>query len=330
MIKAIYAKNGAGAVEICIDKIPGILEQKPRLLWLDITIENNDLSSEEIALLSDVFKFHELSIEDCLFPQYHPKAEEFEQYLFVAVHGIRLKAKDLSDFENSIYELDVFIGKDLVVTVHTTELLVIENLFERAKLKPQVELKTLESLLYSIFQKVVSSYEFTLDKLGDRLDALEDKVITDPSAELMQEILDLKKILLNLRKITEPQQHVYSYFSRETLGIISRKYSAYFRDIFFQFDRINQSIAAHNQMIGSILEVYVSGVTLKLNEVMKFLTIIATVLLPAVLIVSYYGMNVSFPEHILFGSKNVWYFAMALIIIFTIATYLYIKKKKWF
>ncbi len=330
MIRAIYATNGTATTERDIEKIPEIMAAKPRLMWLDITIDANGFSGEEIALLSETFKFHDLSIEDCLFPQYHPKVEEFENYIFAAVHGIRLKAKDLSDFEESIYELDLFISRDYVVTVHTGDLMFIEALFERARLMPQIELKSMEALLYHILQKVVGNFEQALDKIGDRIDDIEDRVITEPTAELMSEILWLKKILLNLRKVTEPQVGVYNFFTRESTGIIARKSAVYFRDIFFQLDRINQSISSHNQMMGSILEIYVSGVTLKLNEVMKFLTIIATVLLPAVLIVSYYGMNVNFPEHRLFGIDNVWYFAMFVMAASTLAVYIYIKKKKWF
>ncbi len=112
--------------------------------------------------------------------------------------------------------------------------------------------------------------------------------------------------------------------------LISKKSAAYFRDIYFQFDRVNQSIASYNQIIGSLLEIYVSGVTLKLNEVIKFLTIIATVFLPALFITSYYGMNVRFPEHRLFGVDFVWYFVMAIMVVSTLGIYVYIKKKKWF
>lgn len=332
MIKAIYVKNGNGesAVATQIDNIAGILEQKPRLMWLDIEIENNELSLEEIALLSDTFKFHELSIEDGLFPQYHPKVEEFENYVFVAVHGVRPNAKGCTDFDDAIYELDLFIGKDFLVTMHTSEIVAIDSLFEKAKLKPQVELRTLENLLYNIFQKVVSTYEVSLEKINDTVDQIEDRVLENPSPELMAEILDLKKLLLNLRKITEPQKNVYVYFTRESAGFISKKSTAYFRDIYFRFDSLNQSIGSVSQIISSMLEVYVSSVTLKLNEVIKFLTIIATIFLPAVLIASYYGMNVSFPEHRIFGDRYVWYFAFFVIVASTVATYVYIRKKKWF
>ncbi|MCX5782761.1 MAG: magnesium transporter CorA family protein [Elusimicrobia bacterium] len=331
MIRAIYLKNGESSTETRVENLPAILAKNPTLLWVDIVIENNSFTNEEISLLTETFKFHELSIEDCLFPQYHPKIEEFENYVFAAIHGVRVKAKDLSDFEDAIYEVDIFIGKNFLITVHSGEILFIDSMFEKAKLKPQVELKSLENLLYNIFQRIIVSFESALDKIGDRFDQLEDKLLENPTKETMQELFSIKKVLLNFRKISEPQQNVYIYFTRETLGFITKEQTAYFRDIFFQFVRINQSLSSHNQMIGSMLEVYVSGVTLKLNEVIKFLTVIATIFLPALLITSYYGMNVlPFAEHRIFGNENVWYFAFFMIVLTTFLTYLFIKRKKWF
>lgn len=331
MIKAIYIKNNNDSlIETNIDNIPKILEQKPKLVWVDITLENNENSIEEIAFLADSFKFDDLSIEDCLFPQYHPKIEEFENYVFVAIHGIKGKIQDFSDFENSIYELDLFLGKDYIVTVHTEELLIMETLFKKAKTNTQAIMRSTEILLYNIFQKVVSSFELTIEKINESFDELEDRVLENPSTELLNEIFAAKKKILNIRKIAEPQQNVYSYFSIERTGFISKKNTAYFRDIFFQYDRISQTILSQGQIISSILEIYISGTTQKLNEVMKFLTIIATILMPAILVASYYGMNVSFPEHKVLGADKAWYFAVFIIIVFTIGVYYYIKKKKWF
>ncbi|MCB4792768.1 MAG: magnesium transporter CorA family protein [Elusimicrobia bacterium] len=330
MIRAVYLKNGDSSSATDVAKIKDIIESKPNLIWIDIIIENNDFSSEELSLLTDVFKFHELSIEDCLIPQYHPKIEEFENYAFVALHGIKTRVKDFSDFEETIYELDIFIGKTYIVTVHTSEVLHIESLYQKAKLKPLVELKNLENLLYSIFQKIVASYEFNIQKISETVDMIEDKVLENPSQELISNILDLKKELLNLRKIGEAQRNVYGFFTREINPFISKKSIAYFREILFQFERLSQTIASYNQIISSILEVYVSSVTLKLNEVIKFLTVIATIFLPALLITSYYGMNVvPFPEHKLFGDDLVWYFAFSLILVSTLLIYIYLKRKKW-
>lgn len=331
MIKAIYIKDSVACTETQVENLPRILtEQNLKLFWLDITVEEQELTQAEISLLADIFKIHELSIEDCIFPQYHPKVEEFENYIFVALHGIKTSIKDYLDFEKHIFELDIILGKNYIITVHTDELPFIESIYEKARIKPQVEMKSTENLLFSFFHKVVISYEVIMDKINDKIDDIEDHVLKNPSTALMHEIFSLKKVLLHMRKIIEPQKHVYVYFTRETQSFIAKKYVAYFRDIFFQYDRNSQAIAAYNQVIGSMLEVYLSGVTLKLNEVIKFLTVIATIFMPAVLITSYYGMNVAFPEHKIFGNAKVWYFAFFVIIASTIGIYTYIRKKKWF
>jgi magnesium transporter len=165
MIKAIYSINGTVTTSYKALKISeDYKKKKPNLIWIDIYLENHELGQEETLLLSESFKFHEMSIEDCLFPQY-PKIEEFGNYVFAAVHGIQLKPHYFQEFEDSIYELDVFVGKGFVITLHAEELFFLETLFEKAKARPQIEMKSLENLLYNIFNKVVSSYEFSLDKI---------------------------------------------------------------------------------------------------------------------------------------------------------------------
>jgi len=330
MIKSIYLNNGICKQESVIENINKIYTDKPSLLWVDITLEKGDLSTDEIALLTDTFKFHELSVEDCLFPLYNPKVEEFDNYLFVNTHGIRLKTMNMAEFDESMYELDIFLAKDLIVTAHTEELEFIETLMHKAKVKPQVELKSMENLLYKILSKVVSNLELTMDKISDKIDILEDKVLEDPNPNIMEQILDLKKVLLSMRKIADPQKNVYSFFSRESNEYIRDYYSAYFRDITDQLNSLNKTINYNSQMISSLIAIYMSSVTLKLNETMKFLSIIATIFLPILIFASYYGMNVAFPEMKILGETGTWFLAIFLILASTFAIVIYMKKKKWF
>ena len=330
MIRAIYLKNGICDYEFEIEKISNIYKSNLSLMWVDITLEKGDLSTDEIALLTDTFKFHELSVEDCLFPLYNPKVEEFDNYLFVSTHSIRLKAIDLSEFDESVYEVDIFLSKNLIVTVHTEELQFIDSLMQKAKLKPQIELKNIDNLLYNILSKIVDNLERTMDKISDKIALLEDEVLENPNPDLMEEILDLKKVLLSMRKISDPQKNVYSFFSRENNEYVNPSYSAYFRDVTDQLDRLNKTITYNSQMISSLITVYMSSVTIKLNETMKFLSIIATIFLPVLIFASYYGMNVAFPEIKLFGQTGTWLFAVFLILISTFGIFLYMKKKKWF
>ena len=330
MIRAIYLNNGICDYEFEIEKISNIYKNSSTLMWVDITLEKGDLSTDEISLLTDTFKFHELSVEDCLFPLYNPKVEEFDNYLFVSTHSIRLKAIDLSEFDESVYEVDIFLSKNLIVTVHTEELQFIDGLMQKAKLKPQIELKSIDNLLYNILSKIVDNLERTMDKISDKIDLLEDEVLENPNPDLMEQILDLKKVLLSMRKISDPQKNVYSFFSRENNEYVNSAYSAYFRDVTDQLDRLNKTITYNSQMISSLITVYMSSITVKLNETMKFLSIIATIFLPVLIFASYYGMNVAFPEVAIFGQTGTWLFAIFLILVSTFGIFLYMKKKKWF
>jgi magnesium transporter len=330
MIKAIYSINGTVTTRYKALKIlEDYKKKKPYLIWIDIYLENHELGQEETQLLSELFKFHEMSIEDCLFPQY-PKIEEFGNYVFTAVHGIQLKPNYFQEFEDSIYELDIFVGKGFVITVHAEELFFLETLFEKAKTRPQVGMKNLESLLYNIFSKVVSSYEFTLEKIDNKMENLEDDILKEPETVNMEEILNTKKVIFAMRKIAESQQTPYIYFTRTNNNLISKEYLVYFRDIYTQCARMNQSITIRSQMAVSLLEVYMSSVTLRLTEAMKFLTVIATILMPVLIISGYYGMNVKFPEYSIFGERELWVFAVCLMLVSIVAMLIYFKKKKWF
>ena len=196
MIKSIYVNNGICQQEESIENINKIYNNNPSLLWVDITLEKGDLSTDEIALLTDSFKFHELSVEDCLFPLYNPKVEEFDNYLFVNTHGIRLKTMNLAEFDESMYELDIFLSTNLIVTAHTEELEFLDTLMHKAMLKPQIELKSMETLLYKILSKVVDNLEHTMEKISDKIDLLEDKVLEDQNNDVMEKIIDLKKVLI--------------------------------------------------------------------------------------------------------------------------------------
>ncbi|MDR2772354.1 MAG: magnesium transporter CorA family protein [Elusimicrobiota bacterium] len=330
MIKAIYSIDGEKvATEFEPAKIAALCRQKLKLIWIDIHLENHELTQEETTLLSDVFKFHEMSIEDCLFPQYFPKTEEFEDYIFCAIHGIQLKPNYFQDFDDSIYELNLFVGKGFLISVHIEDLFFLETLFEKARSRPLIEFKSVEKILYSIFNKVTTSYEFTLEKIDDKMEDLEDEILENPETENMEQILDLKKSIFALRKIAESQQTAYVYFIRSA-NIIDREYLVYFRDIYTQCIRINQSIVMRSQMVVSLLEVYMSNVTVRLTEVMKFLTIIATILMPVLIISGYFGMNVDFPEYKIFGHSYSWLFAVILMAVAMIIMVIYFKKKKWF
>ncbi|MDR0890731.1 MAG: magnesium transporter CorA family protein [Endomicrobium sp.] len=330
MIKAIYLINNKIKSEYDVIKITEVYNNKNlNFIWIDINLENHELSLEETRLLYNSLKFHEMAIEDCLFPQYYPKIEEFTNYMFGAIHGIELKPTYFNDFEDSIYELNFFFGKNFIVTVHTEELLFLETLFENTKVKPLITAKSIENMLYSIFNKVIYSYELILDKIDDKLECLEENILTNPESTTIEQILNNKKVIFLLKKTAESQQAVYTHFTRKNNNFISKESLVYFRDTYIQYSRVYQSIIMRSQMVVNLLDVYMSSVTLRLTEIMKLLTIIATIVMPILIVSGYYGMNLSFPEYIFFGKENLWFFAVFLMLITIIIMFIYFKRKKW-
>jgi len=329
MINAICVRNNEVITETNPEKIAELLASGPRLLWVDIAMDIDGFSDEEMDLLSGSFKFHELSIEDCMIPQYHPKIEEFDGYLFAALHGVRPKALNLGDIDEMVFELDMFIGKEYIVTVHAGDIPFMETHFQRARLKPMVELRSMEYLLFNIFEKITQSYEFYTERINDMIDRVEEKLLERPSPEILAEIFSLKKGLISMRKVLDPQKTVYTYFARETNTHFTKRSIAYFREIYFQYDRISQTLLSFAQMTSSLMEIYVSTTTLKLNEIIKFLTIIATIFMPPVIIASYYGMNVDFPEAKYVGTAGLWYVAIATTVGAMFGLFLLVKRKKW-
>jgi magnesium transporter len=330
MIKSIYFLHNNFISDNNITKIINVITKNPYFIWIDITLENHELSSDEMKLLYKSFQFHEMSIEDCLFPQYYPKIEEFANYVFMAIHGIELKPTYLNNLEDSIYELNIFFGKHFIVTVHTEELFFLETLFENTKIKPSITAKSIEFMLYNIFNKVISSYDLVLNKIDNKLESLEENILKNPESTNIEQILNNKKFIFLMKKTVEAQQTVYIYFTRQNTNLISNNYLVYFRDIHIQYSRLYQSIIMRSQMVVNLLEVYMSSVTLRLTEIMKLLTIIATIVMPILVISGYYGMNVIFPEYILFGRYKSWFFAVSLMIITIILMLIYFKRKKWF
>jgi magnesium transporter len=154
--------------------------------------------------------------------------------------------------------------------------------------------------------------------------------LADSHPDDMEQILDLKKVLLSMRKIADPQRNVYSFFARENNEYIRESELAFFRDLTDQLNNLNKTINYNSQMISSLIAIYMSSITLKLNETMKFLSIIATIFLPILIVASYYGMNVAFPEVKLLGEAVTWYIAIGLIVISTGGIIWYMKRKKWF
>lgn len=300
-----------------------ILKNEANLLWLDL----DDPTEEEIVILSEEFKFHELAIEDCLFPQSQPKVDDFGNYIFVIIQGVKKYRED--DYEElQTVDLNLFFGKNFVVTVHEEPIKSITGLFTRCQQNPLFLDKGSDFLLHAIIDGVVDSYLPLLEEIDNTIEEVEDKVVTNPTQKMTGDILSLKKKILAIRKIIGPQQTVIGILSRRDIPFIKPHTLIYYRDIYDHLVRIGDTIDMYRDLSTSVLDVYLSGASNRLTEVMKVLTLIATIVMPLTLITSYYGMNIRLPEFN-WGSVRSISFIWSLLVGTILGLLIFFKHRKW-
>ncbi|MEW6095305.1 MAG: magnesium/cobalt transporter CorA [bacterium] len=299
------------------------LKNKEILLWLDLV----DPTDEEIVILSEEFKFHELAIEDCLFPQSQPKVDDFGNYIFLVIHAVK-KIIENGEEELKTVDLNIFFGKNFVVTVQEESIKSMISLSTRCKQNPMFLDKGSDFLLHAIIDGVVDSYLPLLEEIDDKIEQVEDEVLTNPSHEAMSDIFSLKKEILAIRKIIGPQRAVIGLLSKRDIPFIKPNTLIYYRDIYDHLVRIEDTIDMYRDLTTSVLDVYLSGSSNRLTEVMKVLTLIATIMMPLTLITSYYGMNVQLPEFgwgIIRSMPFIW----TLLIGTTLGLLLFFRHRKW-
>ncbi len=287
-------------------------------LWLDI--ENH--GKEEIDWLGTIFNFHYLALEDCINLNQRSKAEEYDGYMFFVLHISFLGSDERVETD----ELHAFLGPQFIVSVHKNPMDIVDACFARCK----GELHTLEKgcdfIFYMLSDHLVDKYFPLLDNIEDELDDLEDKVISSPNREFLTKIFLLKQDLVKLRKIIGPLREVFSLIYRREHELIKEKTYLYIRDVHDHLVRIHDIIDTYRDMLGNMLDVYLSTVSNNLNQIMKRLTLIATIFMPLGFIVGFFGMNF---EKIPFGSPILLALALIICLLLPAGMIFWFYKHEW-
>ncbi|MFH1096100.1 MAG: magnesium/cobalt transporter CorA [Candidatus Desantisbacteria bacterium] len=301
--------------------VKNALKDENCFLWIDM--ESPD--DKDAAILSEEFGFHELSIEDCIFPQHLPKIEDFETYYFITVHGIIPRASIEEDME--MLEVNIFLGKNFIVTVHEQPSVAINMVREKLRQNPLSLSKGTDILLHSILDRIVDGYFPLAEQIDDQIEQIEEDILADPTQKTMERLLHLRRTILSMRKVIIPQRTVIVRLSREEIPFIKHNHLVYFRDVYDHLLRISDMLDMYRELLTNTLEVYLSGSSIRLNAIIKVLTIIATFMMPLTLITSYYGMNIPMPEFAA-GSHGLC-IAWGLMIGVTVGLFAFFKHKKW-
>lgn len=258
-------------------------------VWVDLDRPTPD----EARILTDVFHFHDLAVEDALSESHHPKIESYGDFLYLILHGIDFNA---SEHCFRTKDIDFFLGAQFLVTVHPGVSRSIGKVVELCDRNDRVLGEGPGVLLYRIVDTMVDNYRPEVEKLEARLDKLETEVFDRPRSNLARRILAFKKDVASLRQIVMPQRDAIGRLARREFPIIDEQLAYRFRDIHDHLVRLSDESLFFQDRITSILDAHLSAVSNQLNQVMKILTIFTTLAMPLTVLTGVYGMNVKLPH----------------------------------
>ena len=318
---AIYKHEG-GSTQRAERVDPAWLEPGSGVwVWVDLS----QPTPEEARILSDPFHFHQLAVEDALSELHHPKIESYGDYLYLILHGIDFSA---SEHCFKTQDIDFFLGAQYLVTVHPGVSRSIGKVGGACSRDSRVLGEGPGMLLYRIVDTMVDNYRPEVDQLSERLDTLEDEVFERPNPELARRILNFKKDISSLRQVVMPQRDAVGRLARREFPLISEQLAYGFRDVHDHLVRLSDESMFFQDRITSILDAHLSAVSNQLNQVMKVLTIIATLFMPLTVFTGMYGMNVSLP-HLPGGPDVQFWWILAIMVTMSGGMLLYFRRKRW-
>lgn len=291
---------------------------KVHKLWINI----QNITKKEADLIKNTFNLHPLTIEDLINQNTRIKVEEFPSYLLCVFYGLQ-KSKKIE-----MVELDFVLGENFLITNHQKDIKTITDIKNDKEKLESLFLKGCDFIFHKLLDSEIDNYSPVLEFIDDKIEDIEEEVTKNTKPEMMTRILQLKRQIVRIKKMTLPQREKISFLAKNNYKFISRKAIPYFRDIYDHAIKVSDNIDNYREAIGNTYDAYMSAISNSMNEVMKVLSIIATIALPLTVVSGIYGTNfTNLP-----GSGYIYGFgAMILFMMLIIAGMIYyFKKKNWF
>ena len=298
-------------------------KDKPSMTWINI---EGIHQKEVLEKLSGHFGLHPLVMEDIMNTDQRPKMEDYADYLYIV-----LKMLYYNDKDNAITteQVSLIVAPRIVISFQEgLEGDVFSPLRERLRNdKGRIRKMGSDYLAYSMIDAVVDSYFMIIEKLGEKIELLEDELISEPATKTLHEIHYLKREMIFLRKAVWPLRELINMLMRGESALIHESMKIYFRDVYDHTIQVIDTIETLRDMVSGMLDIYLSSVSNRLNAVMKVLTIIATIFIPLTFIVGVYGMNFKYMPELewRFGYPMLWLVMIAI----GISMLLFFRRKKW-
>ena len=312
-----FQEREAATVDECIP-----FKDTPTVTWINIAGIHD---VEILRSLGDCYAIHPLVLEDILNTEQRPKLEDFGTYLFIVAKMLYLER---GTSEVRAEQISMIVGPNFVISFQETEEDVFEGIRERIRSgRGRIRHRGADYLAYALLDAVVDGYFVILETIGGELEDIEDQLIRDPSAGVLQIVYEMKRELIFLRKSVWPLREVLAVLSRQESELIKQETIAYLRDVYDHTIQVIDTIESLRDLVAGMHDTYLSSISNRMNEVMKVLTIFATIFIPLTFIAGVYGMNFDWmPELRWHWSYPIlWLFMLAV----GISMLVFFRRKRW-
>ncbi|PKP57525.1 magnesium and cobalt transport protein CorA [Candidatus Atribacteria bacterium HGW-Atribacteria-1] len=297
-------------------------KDKSTITWINID------GVHEIKVIEEIgkhFNLHPLILEDIVDTDQRPKIKDFGNYIFII---LKMLYYDEKDNEMKVEQVSLVLGKNYVISFQEREGDVFDAIRERNRNNiGRIRKLGADYLVYSLIDAIVDNYFTIIEKLDEEIENLEDKVIIQPNPSNVQAIHKLKRDLIFLRKSVWPLREVISFLEKGESPLVLESTNIYLRDVYGHTIQVMDTVETLRDIISGILDIYLSSINTRMNEIMKILTIIATIFIPLTFITGIYGMNFQYMPEI----KWFWGYpaVLSIMVAIGIGMLIYFKRKKW-
>jgi magnesium transporter len=322
----IHTRIHTGDGRKVIDPPPGELAQWRQDPYAHIWVDLESPTPEELDLVARTFGLMDLTVEDFLHRGQRAKLEGFDGYNVLIMHGMAFNGVD---FSVEVPEIDIVLGKTFLITSHEGKIPQILRDPQGPEHACAVLGKSPTLALYGIVDRLVDTYYPVLEAIDEAIDGLEERVLTKPSPDVLAQIFTMKHSLGLLRKVISPQLEVFNRLIAREDEFIDPKYVVYFRDVYDHLVRTFEVIDSYRDLMSNAMDAYLSMVSNHQNEIMKRLTVFATIFMPITFVTGVFGQNFGHMPQVEHDNGFFWWLALLGMLLISVAQIVYYRRNGW-
>lgn len=321
---SLFSYDGEKLNELTDIKLEELLSYKAKagITWINI---DGISDTEALLRIGGRYELHPLILEDITNTSQRPKLEDYDNYFFVVIKMLYFDdVKRETDYE----QVSFIIGGDFVISFQEKQGDIFDPIRERLRQnKGRLRKMGADYLAYSLIDAVVDHYFLILEKIGEKIEDLEDELLDEPDTKTLKRLHDLKQEVIFLRKSIWPLREVISGFQRIESSLVKKSTQVYLRDLYDHTIQVIDSVETYRDILSGMLDIYLSSVSNRMNEVMKVLTIIATIFIPLTFIAGIYGMNFKYMPEL--SIKWAYFIVLGVMGFVAAIMLLFFRKKNW-